>query len=199
MPRHRHRDQSEHSLLLLPDHKFGHHAGVRPLAPEVILGHHAQPWLLVWTGSRQCPLYSLSYKMLKNQLQIWRQFFESKYVFHIVYEHFTSRHWHVRTKSILASGYGHQVWTGLNGAMSHYFRIFSKVKLVSLNHLNSKNNGLVLLLKTIFWHWNCFLSSVSADGKDRNGLKLEKIGPIFSSFDATSAKITKIIVIVSSP
>jgi len=40
-------------------------------------------------------------------------------------------------------------------------------------------------------HWNCFLSSVATDGKDGNGLKLEKIGPIFSSFDAMFSKITK--------
>ena len=62
-----------------------------------------------------------------------------------------------------------------------------------------KNNGLILLLKTILQHWNCFLSSVATDGKDGNGLKLEKIGPIFSSFDAMFSKITKKIIIVSSP
>ena len=37
------------------------------------------------------------------------------------------------------------------------------------------------------------------DGKDGNGLKLGKIGPIFSSFDAMSSEITKIIIMVSSP
>jgi len=36
------------------------------------------------------------------------------------------------------------------------------------------------------------LSSVATDGEDGNGLKkLEKIGPIFSSFDATFLKILK--------
>jgi len=33
--------------------------------------------------------------------------------------------------------------------------------------------------------------SVATDGKDGNGLKLEKTGPIFSSFDALFLKITK--------
>ena len=43
------------------------------------------------------------------------------------------------------------------------------------HQLNSKNNGLVLLLKTILRHRNCFLPSVATDGKDGNGLKLENI------------------------
>jgi len=33
--------------------------------------------------------------------------------------------------------------------------------------------------------------SVTTDGRDGNGLKLEKIGPIFSSFDATASEITQ--------
>ena len=70
---------------------------------------------------------------------------------------------------------------------------------MSWHQLNSKNNGLALLLKTILRHWNCFLSSVAADGKDGNGLKLEKIGPIFSSFNAMFSKISKKIIMVSSP
>jgi len=41
--------------------------------------------------------------------------------------------------------------------------------------------------------------SVATDGKDGNGLQLEKIGPIFSSFDAMFSKITKNIIMVSSP
>ena len=44
-----------------------------------------------------------------------------------------------------------------------------------------------------------FLSSVATDGKDGNGLKLEKIGPIFSSFHTMSSKITNNIIMVSSP
>jgi len=41
------------------------------------------------------------------------------------------------------------------------------------------------------------VSSVATDGKDGNGLKLEKIGPIFSSFDAMFLKITIKIIMVS--
>ena len=42
-------------------------------------------------------------------------------------------------------------------------------------------------------------SSVATDGKDGNGLKLEKIGPIFSSFDAVYSKITKKILWLALP
>ena len=38
---------------------------------------------------------------------------------------------------------------------------------------------------------NCFLSSIATDGKDGLGLKLEKVGPTFSSFNAVAAKLTK--------
>ena len=34
--------QSEHSLLLVPELKFGHHARARALAPEIVLGHCSQ-------------------------------------------------------------------------------------------------------------------------------------------------------------
>ena len=47
------------------------------------------------------------------------------------------------------------------------------------------------LFKTVRRNWNCFLQSVGTDGKlmaDRLGLKLEKIGPTFSSFNAWSCK-----------
>ena len=47
-----------------------------------------------------------------------------------------------------------------------------KLKLFS-HRLNFKNNGLVLLFKTIFRHRNCFLSPGATDGKDRYGLKVE--------------------------
>jgi len=59
---------------------------------------------------------------------------------------------------------------------------------VSWHQLNSKNIALALLLKAILWHQNCFLSSVATDGKDGNGLKRQKIGPIFSSFDDMFSK-----------
>ena len=70
--------------------------------------------------------------------------------------------------------------------------------MVSSVQLNSKNSGPDLLLKTTVSYY-CFLSSVFMDGKDGNGLKLENIGPIFSSFDAISSKITQKIVMVNSP
>ena len=63
--------------------------------------------------------------------------------------------------------------------LCHAILVYFKKPRVSSHHLNPKNNGLVLLLKTILRHRNCFLSSVVADGKDGNGLKLEKNGPEF--------------------
>ena len=65
---------------------------------------------------------------------------------------------------------------------------FTKNQKVSSDQLNFKTNDLVLLLKTIWMSWNCFLSPVATDGMDGNGLKLEKNWPIFSSFDATCSK-----------
>jgi len=42
------------------------------------------------------------------------------------------------------------------------------------------------------------LSNVATDGKEGNGLKLEKIGPVFSSFDDMFLKkITQKIIMVS--
>ena len=68
---------------------------------------------------------------------------------------------------------------------------YKRLKLFSYQ-LNCKNNGPVLLHKTIFRHSNCFLSSVATDGEDGHGLKLEKGGPTFSSFNAMPAKITMV-------
>ena len=42
------------------------------------------------------------------------------------------------------------------------------------------------------------MSSVSTDGKDGHGFKLEKVGPFFSRFNAISAKSPKNIM-VSAP
>ena len=53
---------------------------------------------------------------------------------------------------------------------------------MTLHHLNSKNNGVVLLLKTILRHGNCVLSSLAIDSKDGDGLSLEKIGATFIKF-----------------
>ena len=58
--------------------------------------------------------------------------------------------------------------------------------------MNSKNNGPFVLFKYIVRHWNCLLSPVETDDKDRRGLKLEKIGPpTFSSCNAVPAKPPK--------
>ena len=67
---------------------------------------------------------------------------------------------------------------------------FEKLLNKSSHRLNSKDNGPVLLIKAIFRYFNCFLSSVAKDGKDGDGLKLETVGPTFSSFNAISAKLT---------
>ena len=48
-------------------------------------------------------------------------------------------------------------------ASRDYFMLFV---IFFLRQLNSKNNGPVLLSKTIFWHWYCFPSSVAMDCKD---------------------------------
>ena len=55
----------------------------------------------------------------------------------------------------------------LNGAMPHYLSSFEQAKTCS--HII----------------WNCFLSSVATDGKDGNGLKLEKVAlaQLFSNFN----------------
>ena len=58
------------TFLLVPEHKFGHLAQTQALALEVVIRYRA----LVWTGFRQCLLYSLSYKLSKHQLQICRRF-----------------------------------------------------------------------------------------------------------------------------
>ena len=51
--------------------------------------------------------------------------------------------------------------TGLCHAICY---LFKKLKLF-LHQLNSKSNGPVLLIKTLFWHWYCLLSSVAMDCK----------------------------------
>ena len=47
--------------------------------------------------------------------------------------------------------------------------------------------------------WALKLSSVATDGKSEYGLKREKIGPTFSSFNATNAKSQKQIAMVIAP
>ena len=64
---------------------------------------------------------------------------------------------------------------------------FKKLNLFFYIYWISKN-GAGLLFKTIFNHWNSFLLSVATDRKDGRGLKLEEVGPTFSSF---TVKLTK--------
>ena len=52
---------------------------------------------------------------------------------------------------------------------------------MSCPELNSKNNGQGLLFKTVLWRLLYFLSFVATDGKDGNGLKLEKDGPKYQN------------------
>ena len=51
-------------------------------------------------------------------------------------------------------------------ASRDYFMLFVIFFFFFLRQLNSKNNGPVLLSKTIFWHWYCFPSSAAMDCKD---------------------------------
>ena len=83
----------------------------------------------------------------------------------------------------------------IKGAISRYLAFFLKIpfwgKYQFCLQLNPQNNGLGLLFKTILWRLFCFLSFIDTDGKDGNGLKLEKFMLNFSSFDVISTKNTK--------
>ena len=49
---------------------------------------------------------------------------------------------------------------------------------------------------SIYRHLNCSLSSVAMNGKDGHGLKLEKIAPTFSGFNAIPAKLSKKLILL---
>ena len=53
--------------------------------------------------------------------------------------------------------------------MSRYLLPFKNAKTCLQSLSISKNNGLVSVFKTIFSHWNCFLSAVASDGRDGHG------------------------------
>ena len=53
---------------------------------------------------------------------------------------------------------------------------------------NSENNGKIYLFKSVI---TLFPVSVSLDGRDEHGLKLEKVGQTFSMVLTLLAKITK--------
>ena len=68
--------------------------------------------------------------------------------------------------------------------------IFQKSVNMSSYQLNSKNIGSVLLFKIIIQAWKSFpVVCYNVDGKDRHVLKLEKVEPNFSSFNALPANI----------
>ena len=77
------------------------------------------------------------------------------------------------------------------GAMQTICYLLKKIKYFA-HWLNSKNNGPVVLFKYIFRHWNCLLSPVETDDKDRRRLKFEKIArPTFSSCNTMPEKSPK--------
>ena len=82
---------------------------------------------------------------------------------------------------------GYRCLKGLCHAICY---LFKKQKLF-LQQLKSKTNGPVFLFETICSRCNRLLSSVAMDGKHGHGLKLEKAGPLFSSFNAMPAKIAQ--------
>ena len=58
--------------------------------------------------------------------------------------------------------------------------------------LNSKDNDPLLLFKTIFRHFNCFLSSVTTDNKDGNGVKLDVAAKITTEKLSRSVPLSEI-------
>ena len=78
--------------------------------------------------------------------------------------------------------------------MSRYLLFLKKLILFS-HQLNSKNNGPVLLFKTIFRHRKSFLSSDATNDTDGYGLELENVGVTFSSFKAMPAKSPRNIIL----
>ena len=67
---------------------------------------------------------------------------------------------------------------------------------MSSHQLNSKNNDLVLLLKTVWRYWNCFLSPGATDGRMEVDLKW-KLGEFFRVLMLLVQKIPKKFIMVS--
>ena len=74
----------------------------------------------------------------------------------------------------------------------------SNCRNFSWSSMYNKDNGGGLLFKAIFRHRICIMSSVPTDAKE-HGLKLEKVGPTFSCFNAMPVKIIRNVFMVSSP
>ena len=68
-----------------------------------------------------------------------------------------------------------------------FLRLFLRSQLAGKPVVVSPNVGRFLTL------------SVALQGKNVHGLKLEKVGPIFSSFNAITAKMTSKIILVGVP
>ena len=98
----------------------------------------------------------------------------------------------LKTRQMLLSGVKLRLWSSLTlWNYSGYVTLFTILQKKLKHQLNFENNGPLFLFETIFRHWKCFLSSVAMDCKNGHGLKREKIGPTFLSFNALSAKMTK--------
>lgn len=100
-----------------------------------------------------------------------------------------------RSKMCLGINWILNIWSRFIAWISEdYFEPFSPlgnvvtegVKTTRCNRLKFRLPD--FLFKIIFRHWNCYLSSFATDGKDEHGLKNQKLGPTFSSFDAMVAK-----------
>ena len=52
---------------------------------------------------------------------------------------------------------------------------------------------------TLLRHWDCFLSPVTINDKDRHGLKVEKLGPTFSIFNPMTAEMSSKNIMVCAP
>ena len=77
-------------------------------------------------------------------------------------------------------------WSSLKGHCHAIWQLYKKLKDI----FASTEYDLVLLLKTIWRHWNCFLSPVACRYGWHGWKWIENLKnwPIFSSFDATCSK-----------
>ena len=60
---------------------------------------------------------------------------------------------------------------------------------MSLNQWKPKNNYSVCLRETILLPWDCLLSPIVTDGKDGDGLQLEKVGQLFHKFSLWTDRV----------
>ena len=136
-------------------------------------------------------------------------FFHTNWNLALCFCHCTLYSWQVRDSNL------HCRWEANGSVLAHPMNGFShsslwkwlchavcfllKTLLRFPHRLNSKSNGPVLFLKTIFRHGNCFVSSSPMKGKDGHGLKLENVQPTFSTFNAMPAKNHQQSIMVGAP